>query len=57
MLMNPSNTINTSSTPAEVEPTARGMGLQIQIFNASTSRVVTSCFLDRLGLSETEKDD
>jgi ABC transporter substrate binding protein len=38
MLMNPSNTINTSSTLAEVEPAARGMGLQIQIFNASTSR-------------------
>jgi putative tryptophan/tyrosine transport system substrate-binding protein len=44
MLMNPSNTINTSSTLAEVEPAARGMGLQIQIFNASTSREIDAAF-------------
>ena len=42
MLMNPSNTINTSSTLAEVEP--RGMGLQMQIFNASTSREIDAAF-------------
>ena len=44
MLMNPSNTINTSSTLAEVEPAARGMGLQIQIFNASTRREIDAAF-------------
>jgi putative ABC transport system substrate-binding protein len=44
MLMNPRNTINTSSTLAEVEPAARGMGLQIQIFNASTSREIDAAF-------------
>jgi putative tryptophan/tyrosine transport system substrate-binding protein len=44
MLMNPSNTINTSSTLAEVGPAARGMGLQIQIFNASTSREIDAAF-------------
>ena len=44
MLMNPSNTINTSSTLAEVEPAARSMGLQIQIFNASTSRELDTAF-------------
>jgi putative ABC transport system substrate-binding protein len=37
MLMNPRNTINTSSTLKEVEPAARALGLQMQIFNATTS--------------------
>jgi putative tryptophan/tyrosine transport system substrate-binding protein len=44
MLMNPSSTINTSSTLAEVEPAARALGLQIQIFNASTSREIDAAF-------------
>jgi putative tryptophan/tyrosine transport system substrate-binding protein len=37
VLMNPSNAINTSSTLAEVEPAARALGLQIQIFKATTN--------------------
>jgi hypothetical protein len=35
--MNPINTLNTSATLKEVEPAARTLGLQIQVFNASTS--------------------
>jgi putative tryptophan/tyrosine transport system substrate-binding protein len=37
LLMNPINTLNTSATLKEVEPAARTLGLQIQVFNASTS--------------------
>jgi putative ABC transport system substrate-binding protein len=44
MLMNPSNAPNTSSTLKEVEPAARTLGLQIQIFNATTSLEIDAAF-------------
>src|SRR5262245_2838873 len=37
VLVNPANTTNTSSVLADVEPAARALGLQLQIYNASTS--------------------
>jgi putative ABC transport system substrate-binding protein len=37
VLMNPINTLNTSATLKEVESAARTLGLEIQVFNASTS--------------------
>ena len=44
VLMNPGNTTNTSSTLAELEPAAHALGLQVQFFNASTSREIDAAF-------------
>ena len=44
LLMNPINTLNTSATLKEVEPAARTLGLQIQVFNASTSLEIDAAF-------------
>ena len=44
VLVNPANTVNTQTTLREVEAAARAMGLQIQIFNASTSREIDAAF-------------
>ena len=44
VLVNPTNTVNTQTTLREVEAAARAMGLQIQIFNASTSREIDAVF-------------
>ena len=44
LLMNPSNTLNTSATLKEVEPAARTLGLQTEVFNASTSREIDAAF-------------
>jgi putative ABC transport system substrate-binding protein len=44
VLVNPPNTVNTQTTLREVEAAARAMGLQIQIFNASTSREIDAAF-------------
>jgi putative ABC transport system substrate-binding protein len=44
MLVNPANTTNTSSMLADVEPAARALGLQIQIYNASTSSEIDAAF-------------
>jgi putative ABC transport system substrate-binding protein len=44
MLVNPANTTNTKTTLTDVEPVARAMGLQAQIFNASTSREIDTVF-------------
>jgi putative ABC transport system substrate-binding protein len=44
LLMNPRNTLNTSATLKEVEPAARTLGLQIEVFNASTSREIDAAF-------------
>ena len=44
MLMNPINAPNTSSTLKEVEPAARALGLQIQIFHASTGLEIDAAF-------------
>jgi putative ABC transport system substrate-binding protein len=43
VLVNPANTTNTSATLA-VEPAARALGLQIQFYNASSSREIDAAF-------------
>ena len=44
VLVNPSNATTTESTLRDVEAAARAVGLQIQIFNASTSREIDAAF-------------
>jgi putative tryptophan/tyrosine transport system substrate-binding protein len=44
VLVNPANTANAQITLREVEPAGRAMGLQLQIFNASTSREIDAAF-------------
>jgi putative tryptophan/tyrosine transport system substrate-binding protein len=44
VLVNPANAANTETTLRDVEPAARAIGLQIQVFNASTSREIDSAF-------------
>jgi putative ABC transport system substrate-binding protein len=44
VLVNPADAANSESTLREVEPAGRAMGLQIQVFNASTSRDIDSAF-------------
>src|SRR5262245_13072844 len=44
VLVNPANAANTETTLKDVQSAARAMRLQIQIFNASTSREVDAAF-------------
>jgi putative tryptophan/tyrosine transport system substrate-binding protein len=44
VLVNPANAPGTESTVRDVEAAARAMGLQIQVFNASTSREIDAAF-------------
>jgi putative tryptophan/tyrosine transport system substrate-binding protein len=44
VLVNPANITNTESTLRDVEPAARAMGQQIQVFNASTRREIDGAF-------------
>jgi len=44
VFVNPANIVNTQTTLHEVEAASRAMGLQIQIFNASTSREIDAAF-------------
>ena len=44
VLVNPANAANAESTVRDVEAAARAMGLQIQIFKASTSREIDAAF-------------
>ena len=44
ILVNPANVVQTEATLREVEPAARTMGLQIQVFNANTSREIGAAF-------------
>jgi len=44
VLVNPANAATTEATLREVEPAARTMGLQIQVFNANTSREIDAAF-------------
>src|SRR5258707_7879468 len=44
VFVNPANTVNTQTTLHEVEAASRALGLQIQIFNASTSREIDAAF-------------
>jgi putative ABC transport system substrate-binding protein len=44
VLVNPANTANAQITLREVEAAGRAMGLQLQVFNASTSREIDAAF-------------
>ena len=44
VLVNPANVVNTQTTLREVQAASRAMGLQIQIFNVSTSREIDAGF-------------
>jgi putative ABC transport system substrate-binding protein len=44
VLVNPANTGNTSSMLGAVEPAARALGLQVQMYNASTNREIDAAF-------------
>jgi ABC-type uncharacterized transport system substrate-binding protein len=44
VLVNPANAAGAESTLSSVEAAARGMGLQIQVLNASTSREIDAAF-------------
>ena len=44
VLVNPANAANTETTLRDVEPAARAIGLQLQVFNASTSREIDAAF-------------
>jgi len=44
VLLNPTNVTNASSTLGDVELAARALGLQIQVFDASTSREIDAAF-------------
>jgi ABC-type uncharacterized transport system substrate-binding protein len=44
VLVNPANVTNMKTTLRDVEPAARAFGLQIQIFNASTSQEIDAAF-------------
>ena len=44
VLVNPANVTNTETTLRDVQSTARSMGLQIHILNASTSRDINEAF-------------
>src|SRR5262245_61342722 len=53
ILVNPASADQTEATLREVEPAARSMGLQIQVFNANTSREIGAAF----GGMEHERPD
>jgi putative ABC transport system substrate-binding protein len=44
VLLNPANTTNAEATLREIPEAARGLGLQIQVINASTSREIDAAF-------------
>jgi putative tryptophan/tyrosine transport system substrate-binding protein len=44
VLVNPANTTNAEATLREIPEAARGLGLQIQVINASTSREIDADF-------------
>jgi putative tryptophan/tyrosine transport system substrate-binding protein len=44
VLVNPSNAAVSETTVRQVEAAARGMGVQVQVFNASTSREIDDAF-------------
>ena len=44
VLVNPANTTSAEATLRDLEPAARAMGLQIQVFNASNSREIDAAF-------------
>jgi ABC-type uncharacterized transport system substrate-binding protein len=53
LLLNPADVTNTESTSRDVQEAARAIGLQVQIFNANTSREINADF----GGLERERPD
>jgi len=46
VLVNPANTTNTPATLAHVKPAASALGMQVQVYNAGTSREIDAAFAD-----------
>jgi putative tryptophan/tyrosine transport system substrate-binding protein len=44
VLINPTNTVSAEATLRDIPEAARALGLQIQVFNASTSREIEAAF-------------
>ena len=44
VLVNPTNASNTETTLKDIEPAARGIGIQLQIFNAATAHEINDAF-------------
>ena len=44
VLINPANATNTETTLRDIEPAARAVGINIQIFNAATAREINDAF-------------
>ena len=53
VLVNPVNVSNTETTLKDIEPAARAIGIQLQIFNASTAREIDDAFAS---LARTQPD-
>src|SRR5262249_54200107 len=49
VLVNPSNAAISETTVRSVEAAARGMGVQVQVFNAGTSREIDAAFANLVG--------
>ena len=53
VLVNPMNVSNTETTLKDIEPAARAIGIQLQIFNAGTAREINDAFA---ALARTQPD-
>jgi ABC-type uncharacterized transport system substrate-binding protein len=53
VLVNPINVSNTETTLKDIEPAARAIGIQLQIFNAGTAREINDAFA---ALARTQPD-
>ena len=53
VLVNPTNASNTETTLKDIEPAARAIGIQLQIFNAGTAREIDDAFAS---LARTQPD-
>ena len=53
VLVNPTNASNTETTLKDIEPAARAIGIQLQIFNAGTAREINDAFAS---LARTQPD-
>ena len=53
VLVNPMNVSNTETTLKDIEPAARAIGIQLQIFNAGTAREIDDAFAS---LARTQPD-
>src|SRR6476660_1210383 len=49
VLVNPANATNAKTTVSDVEAAAGAIGLQVQVFNASTGREISAAFANLMG--------